>query len=664
LAHRVRTPAGFVAGLTAAALLIGAGTAGAHIERPAYWPDPRPDKSVSPAAGGHVPRARSLASALNRSKPGDTRVVCQPGSLRRAVAAIRHARRRGIEVRPMARRQRLSVSQASRLIHLNTRFSRRCAFRSIQKAVFRSGNEDRIVVMPGVYTEHHSRRQPTQDPVCQKYLTDTDFGEGGPVGLSYRYQYHCPNDQALVNVLGRKPGKGQPPPPQMDRHGIPDLGPCIRCNLQIEGSVPDPAATVIDSGRRRAGNGGPSGVGSKKDVALKADRADGFVLKNMTVRHAKEHDVYVLETDGYLLDRVHFYYAGEYGALMFASDHGLTENCDGVGNGDSAVYPGGAPETDDDTAPNAPDARDTSFYPHRRLNQKITRCDLHHNNLGYSGTMGNATHVVNNNFYGNTAAIATDSFFAGGHPGFPQSGAVFSRNRIFSNNFDDYAPGSDVRSSVGVPIGVGILIAGGNVDKVRDNRIWNNWRRGAMLLAVPDAISCPPNTQTCTTSNASSTSYDNQFFDNTMGRAPNGKQRPNGVDFWWDEFPGDTGNCWYNNRGPDGTNASWTGDPARAPSPNTSVPGFLPENCGGATNTGTGDPVKEAVLLNCAQVATGDPSCEWYVKPAKPKTKAAARQDARLATRGRRLAAGRQLTAPLCGVVGYVASCPAFATRP
>ncbi len=69
-------------------------------------------------------------------------------------------------------------------------------------------------------------------------------------------------------------------------------------------------------------------MGSKKDVALKADRADGFVLKNVTVRHAVEHDVYVLETDGYLLDRVKFFYAGEYGALMFASDHGLTENCD------------------------------------------------------------------------------------------------------------------------------------------------------------------------------------------------------------------------------------------------------------------------------------------------------------------------------------------------
>ena len=26
-----------------------------HVERPAYWPDPRPDCTISPCAGGEVP---------------------------------------------------------------------------------------------------------------------------------------------------------------------------------------------------------------------------------------------------------------------------------------------------------------------------------------------------------------------------------------------------------------------------------------------------------------------------------------------------------------------------------------------------------------------------------------------------------------------------------
>jgi len=657
-----------VVGLLAATALIFPALAIAHIERPAYWPDPKPDHAVSPPAGGKVPKARSLGSALHASEPGKTLVVCKPDSLERARQSIQEAETHGYRLRPTLHGHKLNPNRADHLRRLNARFARLCAYHSIQKAVFDAHNNDFIVVMPGVYSEPRSRKQPTVDPKCQKYLTDTDFGGGGPVGLSYRYQWHCPNDQALINVLGRRPGKGAPPPPQADRHGIPDLGPCVRCNLQIQGSGAKPEDVAIDSGKVAAGNAGPSGAGSKKDVALKADRADGFVLKNVTVRHAREHDVYVLETDGYLLDRDKFFYAGEYGMLTFASDHGLTENCEGVGNGDSAVYPGGAPETDDDTAPNAPDRRDSSFYPRARLNQKITHCDLHHNNLGYSGTMGNATHVIHNNFYDNTTGIATDSFYAGGHPGFPQSGAVFEKNNIYSNNFNDYhypkgyPKRRKVESAVGVPLGTGIIIAGGNDDIVRDNRFYDNWRRGTMLLAVPDAISCPPGTATCTPANPSSTSYDNRFYDNRMGMAPSGKHKPNGVDFWWDEFPTDTGNCWFNNVGPDGTNDSWTGDPERFGTPGMSVPHFLPEDCG--SSVGTGNMEKEAVLVYCAEAATGDESCEWYSEPAKPGTAAAARYQAHQEQRAKAILATQHLAAPACALVESTLSCAMYPNRP
>src|SRR6266545_5562547 len=49
----------------------------AHIERASYWPNPGPDTSVKPAAGGSVPAVRKVFSALNKKKPGTTRVVCQ-----------------------------------------------------------------------------------------------------------------------------------------------------------------------------------------------------------------------------------------------------------------------------------------------------------------------------------------------------------------------------------------------------------------------------------------------------------------------------------------------------------------------------------------------------------------------------------------------------------
>ena len=58
-------------------LLALPGLAFAHPERPSYWPDPAPDRSVSPPAGGKVPTVRSLASAVTGNGPGDVNVVCK-----------------------------------------------------------------------------------------------------------------------------------------------------------------------------------------------------------------------------------------------------------------------------------------------------------------------------------------------------------------------------------------------------------------------------------------------------------------------------------------------------------------------------------------------------------------------------------------------------------
>ena len=68
-----------------------------------------------------------------------------------------------------------------------------------------------------------------------------------------------------------------------------------------------PTTSTIDAGRVASGDGAP--IGAAKDVGIRADRADGFVLRNVKVRHAAEHDIYVLETDGYLLDRFKAFYA-------------------------------------------------------------------------------------------------------------------------------------------------------------------------------------------------------------------------------------------------------------------------------------------------------------------------------------------------------------------
>ena len=562
-----------------------------------------------------MPAVRSLAAAavLKYKGPGVVRVVCQPDSLEKLIRSAREAKKVGYILRPTQPRVYLTVEEKRALIAINRKLFNKCAYSSIQDAVTASGNNDRVIVMPGLYTEPKSREAPTNDPACAQYRIENDRGDTGAV--SYEYQYHCPNDQNLIAVLGRMPGSNPPPqPPLSDRHGIPDLGPCIRCNLQLEGSGVSPDDVTVDAGNVSSGDKAP--IGSVKDVGIRADRADGFVLRNVKVRHAGEHDVYVLESDGYLLERFKTFYAGEYGVLTFVEDHGLMQDCEAAGNGDSGLYPGAGADTGNQ--------RDTNIYPEFRYSQEIRNCDSHHNSSGYSGTDGNATHVDHNNFYDNALGFTTDVFTAAGHPGFPQDSDLVENNNFYSNNFNPYIEGSDVVPSVPVPVGTGLWIAGGNDNVVRNNRFYDNWRRGVMVFAVPDQLVCGPtgiNPEQLPGCNPEkvppSTSYRNQFYGNVMGRSPEGTELPNGtgdlstgrVDFWWDQYAGNTGNCWHDNVGKDGTAATLTSLP---PSP------VLPAACD-ATSVGTGSTAQEAELVNCFADIEGETgSCPWFETPSKP----------------------------------------------
>ncbi len=152
-----------------------------------------------------------------------TRVVCRPDSLKLLNASIKTARKSGYDIRPHDHRS-FSAAQAKKLRAVNRKLFKRCAFKEIQPAVTASHNNERVVVMPGLYTEPTARKAPTNDPKCADLKILNDRGE--PTALSYAYQLKCPNDQNLIAVMGRANGSGKDPEqPRPDRHGIPNLGP-------------------------------------------------------------------------------------------------------------------------------------------------------------------------------------------------------------------------------------------------------------------------------------------------------------------------------------------------------------------------------------------------------------------------------------------------------
>jgi len=234
-------------------------------------------------------------------------VVCKPDSRTRIAQLTGAARRRSLALLPQ------------------------CRYQHVQAAVDAARPGTRILVLPGVYREEPSRAVAFRDPRCADLLVPA-YAAPTVLVASYAYQQRCPNDENLVAILGKR-------------------------DIQIEGTGDDPSDVLFDGDR------------DKLNV-IRADRADGVVLRNFTVQYSDFNNVYVIETNGFRLDRIVSRWSREYGFLSFVSDHGLYTDLVAYGNGDAGVYPGAGPQG------------------HCvRYGIEIRRVDSYRNTLGYSGTV-------------------------------------------------------------------------------------------------------------------------------------------------------------------------------------------------------------------------------------------------------------------------------------
>ncbi|MGH3327741.1 MAG: right-handed parallel beta-helix repeat-containing protein [Streptomycetales bacterium] len=557
---------------TASVVLMPGGAAHAHEERPASFP----------SGDGEVPAYRPYPAPRHL-------VVCRPDTPQRIASYTGELRERNVAL----------LAQ--------------CRFHSIQDAVNAVNAvgtaKSTIYVMPGVYTEGKYARlepagecanlSPASDPGpvgTLPGLPPADAQRGGqtPVAISYADQRRCPHNLNLIAVLG-------------DR--TPDNGSIAcdsaLCGLQIEGTGARPSDVLVDN--RFA-----------KLNAIRADRAGGLVLRNFTVQRAEFNSVYVIETDGLRVEHMVARANDEYGFLAFASDHGLFQHNEAYYNGDSGIYPGSAADINADNP-----ALEVTRYA-----IEIRRNRLHHNALGYSGTAGNSVFLHHNLIWDNATGVATDSLFPN-HPGLPQDHARFSHNRIWSNNVNYYERYVDtgvcarpieqrgylrgvVCPAIPLPVGSGILIAGGNFNSVDHNIIYDNWRFGAMQFWVP-----APLRNDFDPAHLYDTSNHNHYVGNSLGVSPAGEQRPNGLDFWWDDEG--EGNCWQDNVS-SVSSASSHGEPTH----NAVAPTGLPGCAGGGSLFTPGVPVKDAGFLTCTQYNKEDPvmrhppGCTWLDSPAAP----------------------------------------------
>jgi hypothetical protein len=530
--------------LLAAVVVIALGMpagAGAHAERATFFPDP---------AKGERPVHRT---------GGPSRVVCKPDSKRRV-------KRSWAGKKGFAKRRRVYL----------LRVLKRCKYRNIQAAVNAAKSGDRILIMPGVYKEEPSRRIPVADPKCEGdgyWEASGDNHQADGRVPTYKHQVDCPNSRNLIAVIG-------------DSLADDDRECDQKCNLQMQGLGRKPKDVLVIGDRL------------KQDV-IRADRADGFRIVNLTVEQGGYNDINVVETNGFSLDHLVARYAKNYGILSFASDHGLYEHIDAYGNGDSGVYPGSGPEGHC-----------------KRYGIEVRFVNSHDNVLGSSGTAGNGTWYHHNRMHHNNAGVSLDSF-APGHPGMPQDCSKWTDNEIYSNNenyFDDEhdkycndVPFEKRKKTVVCPqfiavVGAGFMWYGANQNIMENNRIYDNWRSGMRLFWVPAKLRGDNNAD-----EQSDNSNGNRIVNNTFGIAPDGTSLPNGEDVFWDEQG--VGNCWENN----------ATAPGKALSSN---PMPLPDCKSGGSISPVSNPAKTAADAPCVtwnpRTQPDPPGCAWFTTPPRP----------------------------------------------
>lgn len=408
---------------------------------------------------------------LNR-RNGTTLVVCKPSS--------KPTRAEHLDIH-----SRLPASEAEDAAwHRNAKLYRKCRFEHIQAAVNAADHGTTILVMPGVYREEPSRAVPT-----------TSTGDNPDGTYSYAYHLANPNDANLIGIIGKR-------------------------NLILEGTGIQPRDVLID-------------VGFVKDVGIRADRADGIIIRNLWARDANEHGIYVVETSGYAFDRTVGSYSKDYELFSFVSDHGLYTDCEAEGGSDSGIYIGGAPDT----------------HGQNRFSATVQRCKMHDNALGFSGTQGNSVHMIDNDVYDNAIGLSFDSEVD--HPNFPMRYSVIEDNRIYDNNLDVYAAGvgtpagGPAYSFFRYPVGTGMWIIGGEHNIIRNNYFYNNGRFGIIFFFNPfenhpvAGIATPRFNEI--TQNFFGVDPLNNPAPNLTAYPPGGIYTPGGSDIFWDE--NGQGNC-------------------------------------------------------------------------------------------------------------------------
>jgi hypothetical protein len=212
---------------------------------------------------------------------------------------------------------------------------------------------------------------------------------------------------------------------------------------------------------------GLHGVPAQNAVAVSG--ADKVTLEGFFARGFKANGFYVENANGYTMDSLIAKRDGEYGLFAFNSIGGAMSNSTATQFNDSGFYVGQTP---------------VQKHPKRTTISNVT---AFLNVLGYSGTNSKYVDIRDSTWFNNGDGIVPNSLDTEKFP--PNAANHISGNRVFWNNFDYYlgAPFKKRETSIAegeipYPVGIGILLHGGEGNQVDGNQIFGNWLAGFAMI--------------------------------------------------------------------------------------------------------------------------------------------------------------------------------------
>lgn len=187
--------------------------------------------------------------------------------------------------------------------------------------------------------------------------------------------------------------------------------------------------------------------------------ADGVAIENLTARHFAVNGFYWWTVEGYRGSYLTAIRNGDYGLYSINSRHGQFDHVYAAGSPDSGIYIGGCQPCD----------------------AVVTDSLAEHNALGFSGTnAGGNLIIANSEWRHNFSGIVPNTLDSERYA--PQRDVVIAGNWVHDNGNPE-APSKPPQYA---SIGVGILLAGTERDRVEANLVERNSSYGILVIANID----------------------------------------------------------------------------------------------------------------------------------------------------------------------------------